>query len=201
LCLYEIIQAQTVTEEGYLENRKEKILIEQELHDCNYNKARDEKICELEILKQSIEEKKNQAQDYYDQLLRLKADFENYRRRSEKEKRDYLEWGKEKILIKQISIGDVLRQALESAKLGNNIESIMLGLEMISKEFSKMLKEEGVEEIECDKFDPNICEALEYVEGEEEEDGKILEIYQKGYKMNGKLIRAAKVKVAKKMRT
>jgi len=179
-----------------LENRKQKILIEQEMHDCNYNKARDEKICELEILKQSIEEKKKQAQDYYDQLLRLKADFENYRRRSEKEKKDYLEWGKEKILLKQISIDDVLRQALKSAKSGNNIESIVLGLEMISKEFSKMLKEESVEEIECDKFDPNICEALEYVESEEE-DGKILEVYQKGYKMNGKLIRAVKVKVAK----
>jgi molecular chaperone GrpE len=179
-----------------LENRKQKILIEQEIHDCNYNKARDEKICELEILKQSIEEKKKQVQDYYDQLLRLKADFENYRRRSEKEKKDYLERGKEKILIKQISIDDVLRQALKSAESGNNIESIVLGLEMISKEFSKMMKEEGVEEVECDKFDPNICEALEYVESEEE-DEKILEVYQKGYKMNGKLIRAAKVKVAK----
>ncbi|BAG13840.1 protein GrpE [Endomicrobiia bacterium] len=179
-----------------MENKKQRILIEQEIHDCNYNKARDEKICELEILKQSIEEKKKQAQDYYDQLLRLKADFENYIRRSEKEKKDYLEWGKEKILLKQISIDDVLRQALKSAKLGNNIESIVLGLEMISKEFSKMLKEEGVKEIECDKFDPNICEALEYI-GSEEEDGKILEVYQKGYKMNEKLIRAAKVKVAK----
>jgi molecular chaperone GrpE len=179
-----------------LENRKQKILIEQEIHDCNYNKARDEKIYELEILKQSIEEKRKQAQDYYDQLLRLKADFENYRRRSEKEKKDCLEWGKEKILLKQISIDDVLRQALKSTKSGSNIESIVLGLEMISKEFSKMLKEESVEEIECDKFDPNICEALEYVESEEE-DGKILEVYQKGYKMNGKLIRAVKVKVAK----
>jgi molecular chaperone GrpE len=179
-----------------LENRKQEILIEEEIHDCNYNKAREEKICELEILKQSIEEKKKQSQDYYDQLLRLKADFENYRRRSEKEKIDYLEWGKEKILLKQVSIADVLGQALKSAKSGNNIESIVLGLEMISKEFLKMLKEESVEEVECDKFDPNTCDALEYAESEEE-DGKILEVYQKGYKMNGKLIRTAKVKVAK----
>jgi molecular chaperone GrpE len=196
MCLHKVIQAQTVLRRDNLEDRKQKVLIEQEMYDCNYNKARDEKISELEILRQSIEEKKKKAQDYYDQLLRLKADFENYRRRSEKEKKDYLEWGKEKILIKQISIDDVLRQALKSAKSGNNIESIVLGLEMISKEFSKMLKEEGVEEIECDKFDPNICEALEYVESDEE-DGKILEVYQKGYKMNGKLIKAARVKVAK----
>lgn len=165
--------------------------------DCGCDElARDAKLSELEILKQSFDDKKKESEDYYDQLVRLKADFENFRRRSEKEKRDYLDWGKEKILLKQISIDDVLQHALKSAKDGNNIESIITGLEMISKEFSKMLKEEGVEEIVCEKFDPNICEALDYVESDEEE-GTVLEVYQKGYKMNGRLVRAAKVKVAK----
>jgi len=164
---------------------------------CNCEEdARDVKISELEILKQSYDEKRKQADEYYDQLLRLKADFENYRRRSEKEKKDYLDWGKEKILLKQISMDDVLEQALKSAKNGGKAEDIIIGLDMISKEFSKMLKEEGVEEIICEKFDPNLCEALDTIESEEE-DGKILEVYQKGYKMNGKLIRAAKVRVAK----
>ncbi|MCL2484718.1 MAG: nucleotide exchange factor GrpE [Endomicrobia bacterium] len=167
--------------------------------ECNCDEvARETKISELEILKQSFDEKKKQADEYYDQLLRLKADFENYRRRSEKEKRDYLDWGKEKILLKQISMDDVLQQALKSAKTGGKVEDIIIGLDMISKEFSKMLKEEGVEEIKCDKFDPNLCEALDSVETDDVEDGSILEVYQKGYKMNGKLIRAAKVKVAKK---
>jgi molecular chaperone GrpE len=170
---------------------------EQEQNGCECSDdARDEKIAELEILKQSVDEQKALAQDYYDQLVRLKADFDNFRRRSEKEKKDYLDWGKEKILVKQIAIDDVLQHALKSAKAGNNIESIIVGLDMISKEFAKMLKEEGVEELQCEKFDPNMCEALDYVESDEEA-GKVLEIYQKGYKMNGKLIRTAKVKVAK----
>jgi molecular chaperone GrpE len=170
---------------------------EQEQNSCECSDdARDEKIAELEILKQSVAEQKALAQDYYDQLVRLKADFDNFRRRSEKEKKDYLDWGKEKILVKQIAIDDVLQHALKSAKAGNNIESIIVGLDMISKEFAKMLKEEGVEEIQCEKFDPNICEALDYVESDEE-DGKVLEVYQKGYKMSGKLIRTAKVKVSK----
>ncbi|MDR3257052.1 MAG: nucleotide exchange factor GrpE [Endomicrobium sp.] len=182
-----------------MEIEKQEVVKEPELRDCNYNEARDEKISELEILKQSVEDKEKLAQDYYDQLLRLKADFENYRRRSEKEKKDYLDWGKEKILLKQISIDDVLQQALKSAKAGNNIESIVVGLEMISKEFSKMLKDEGVEEIQCEKFDPNTCEALDHIESEEE-DGKVLEVYQKGYKMNGRLVRVAKVKVAKNIK-
>jgi molecular chaperone GrpE len=163
--------------------------------DCRAD-ARDEKISELEVLKQSVDEQKTLAQNYYDQLVRLKADFDNFRRRSEKEKKDYLDCGKEKILVKQIAIDDVLQHALKSAKAGNNMESIIVGLDMINKEFAKMLKEEGVEEIQCEKFDPNVCEALDYVESGDE-DGKILEVYQIGYKMNGKLIRTAKVKVAK----
>lgn len=183
---------------GNLENDKETTNEqEQEKNSCECSDdARDEKVAELEILKQSVNEQKALAQDYYDQLVRLKADFDNFRRRSEKEKKDYLDWGKEKILVKQIAIDDVLQHALKSAKAGNNIESIIVGLDMISKEFAKMLKEEGVEEIQCEKFDPNMCEALDYVESDEE-DGKVLEVYQKGYKMNGKLIRTAKVKVAK----
>jgi molecular chaperone GrpE len=179
-----------------LDNEKQEELTDTKSQEFDYTQARDEKILELEILKQSVETQKGLAQNYYDQLVRLQADFENYRRRSEKEKKDYLDWGKEKILIKQININDVLQQALKSAKAGNDIESIVVGLDMINKEFSKMLKEEGVEEIFCEKFDPNVCEALDIVESEEE-DGKVLEVYQKGYKMNGKLIRTAKVKVAK----
>jgi molecular chaperone GrpE len=177
-------------------DKKESVANEQESNVCDCNEARDEKNSELEILKQSVDEQKALAQNYYDQLIRLRADFENFRKRSENEKKDYLDWGKEKILVKQITIDDVLQHALKSAKTSNNMESVIVGLDMISKEFAKMLKEEGVEEIQCEKFDPNICEALDYVESDEE-DGKVLEVYQKGYKMNGKLMRTAKVKVAK----
>ncbi|MDD5021319.1 MAG: nucleotide exchange factor GrpE [Endomicrobiaceae bacterium] len=160
--------------------------------------AREEKLSELDILRQSVEEKQKKADEYYDQLLRLKADFENFRRRTEKEKQDFLNWGREKILIKQIGIYDVFEQALQSVKAGKNLDSIMVGLDMIHKEFAKMLKEEGVEKIEClnKKFDPHFCEALAQVESDKE-DGTILEVYQQGYKCNGKLMRPAKVKIAK----
>lgn len=157
----------------------------------------EENLSETEILQKSLDEALKQSAQYYDQILRLKADFENYRKRAEKEKRDFLEWGKEKILLKQIGINDVLEQALKSAKNGDNLESILIGLEMISKEFSKMLSEEGIEEIKCEKFDPQFCEALDFAEEKEKQDGEILEIYQKGYKMNGRLIRAAKVKIVR----
>ena len=178
------------------ESNQDKIAGQDASCDCAAD-ARDEKISELDILKQSLEEIKKQKEDYYDQLLRLQADFANYRRRSEEEKKKYLEWGKEKILVRQIQFNDILEQALKSAKSGGKTEDIITGLEMIVREFAKMLKEEGVEEIKIKKFDPNVCEALDTCECGEE-DGKILEVYQKGYKINGNLARTAKVKVAKR---
>jgi molecular chaperone GrpE len=160
--------------------------------------AREEKLSELEILKQSVESAKKEAADYYEQLLRLKAEFENFRKRSEKEKQSFLDYGREKILSKQVAIYDVLEAALKSAKTSNNIESLLTGLELISKEFVKMLQEEGVKEIELkdNKFNPDFCEALDHEECDAEND-TILNIYQKGYTLGGKLLRTAKVKVAK----
>jgi molecular chaperone GrpE len=164
-----------------------------------YDAVRDEKVAELEILKQSLEEKKKKADEYYDQLLRLKAEFENYRERTEKEKHTHRLWGKEEILLKQINLLDVIEQAHQSIKNNASPESIMQGLELIKIEFAKMLSSEGIKEVESNgqKFDPNIHEALEHVASEEEE-GKILDVLQKGYSFNGRVIRPARVRVAKK---
>lgn len=161
--------------------------------------AREEKVSELEILKQSLEDKKKLAGEYYDQLLRLKAEFENYRRRSEREKQNHLTWGKEEILLKQVGILDVLEQASGSIQTCTNVETIQKGLDLIKQEFVKMLSTEGISEIESlgRKFDPGFHEAIEYVESDQPE-GTVLEVMQKGYSLNGRIIRPAKVKVAKK---
>ncbi|MHB9154666.1 MAG: nucleotide exchange factor GrpE [Endomicrobiales bacterium] len=163
--------------------------------------AREEKVSELEILRQSLEDRKRQAEEYFDQLLRLKAEFENYRRRSEKEKHNHLIWGKEEILLKQISLLDVLEQANRSSRTSSNIESIQKGLDLIQQEFVKMLSSEGVEAVgkAGEKFDPALHEAIEQVESPEEE-GTILDVAQKGYQLNGRVIRPAKVKVAKQVK-
>ncbi|MBN1622358.1 MAG: nucleotide exchange factor GrpE [Endomicrobiales bacterium] len=163
-----------------------------------YETLRNQKVSELDILKQSLEEKKKQAEEYYDQLLRLKAEFENYRQRTEKEKQTHRLWGKEEILLKQIMLLDVIEQAYKSIENNASPESILKGLELIKIEFAKMLTSEGVKEIESlgEKFDPNLHEAVEQI-GSEEEEGKVLEVLQKGYIFNKRLIRPAKVKVSK----
>ncbi|MCB4792618.1 MAG: nucleotide exchange factor GrpE [Elusimicrobia bacterium] len=167
--------------------------------EADYDTSRDEKLSELEILRQSVEENKKKAEDYYDQLLRLKAEFENYRNRMEKEKQTHRLWGKEEILLKQIDLLDVIEQAYESMNSNASPESIKKGLELIKIEFSKMLSSEGIKEIESlgQKFDPNFHEAIEQLETKEEEEGKILGVMQKGYMFGGRMIRPARVKVAK----
>lgn len=160
--------------------------------------AREEKLTELEILSQSLEEKKKLADDYYNQLLRLKAEFDNFRKRTEKEKQDYLSWGKEGILLKQINLLDALDQAIESTKSSDNVEGIKKGLILIHQEFIKMLSSEGVKEISIDdgKFDPDMHEAIEKAESDQPEN-TIIGVIQKGYTINSRLIRPARVKVSK----
>jgi len=161
--------------------------------------ARDEKLSELNILKQSLDEKKKQADDYYEQLLRLKADFENFRKRAERDKHNHILWGKEAVLLKQLNILDILEQAVKSKITSDNIEAVRKGLELIIQEFLKMIKSEDIAEIEVlgKKFDPAYEEAVDYIESDEK-DGTVLEVLQKGYTLKGKLLRPAKVNVAKK---
>ena len=161
--------------------------------------AREVKLSELDILKQSLEEKQKQADEYKAEYLRSVAEYQTLRNRTEKEKGEYINFGKAKILERNISIYDVFEQAMISVRAGQDLKSIKVGLEMIYSEFSKMLKEEGVEKIDClnKKFDHNVCEALDQVETDDVEEGTVLAVYQNGYKLNGKLMRPARVKVAK----
>lgn len=164
-----------------------------------YETMRDQRVSELDIMRQSLEEQKKKAADYYDQLLRLKAEFENFRERSEKEKQRHRLWGKEEVLLKQIGLYDVLLQAHGSMTQGADLKSIQLGLDLIVKEFTKMLSGEGIVEVECvgKPFDPHLHEAMDYVETTEHAENTIVAVLQKGYMFNDRIIRTAKVWVAK----
>jgi len=162
--------------------------------------AAENKASELDILRQSVEEAKAKAADYYDQLLRLKAEWENYRKRVEKEKIESRRWGKEEIILRLVSLMDVMEQAEAVAHRTPDLKTMVQGLDMLYGEFKRLLREEGLEEIPAavnGAYDHTLHEAMETVEGEGE-DGKILEVYQKGYKFQGMLFRPARVKVLKK---
>ena len=159
------------------------------------------KVSELEILRQSVEEAKLKAGDYYDQLLRLKAEFDNYRKRMEREKTDARRWGKEEIVLRLVSLMDVMEQAELAAHRAPDIKAVIFGLDMLYGEFKRLLKEEGLEEVSAvagQPYDHNVQEAVETVESDGAE-GKILSVLQKGYRFQGTLFRPARVKISKKM--
>jgi len=122
----------------------------------------DEKLSELTILQQSVEEQKAKAAEYFDQLLRLRAEFDNYRKRVEKEKVEARQWGKQEVLMPLLSLVDVFEQAMVQAQNAKDVKQVAVGLEFLHKNFSSFLKSEGLAPIEVvgKAFDPQFAEAL-----------------------------------------
>ena len=147
------------------------------------------------------EDWKAKAQSYLDQLVRLQADFSNFRKRSEKEKGEAIRFGKETVVERMISLLDVMEQALSHSHSSSDVANLRKGFEMVVHEFGRLLKAEGAEPLKTvgKPFDPHLHEALEQVETEKEDQNNIvLEEVQKGYTLNGRLLRPARVKVARK---
>lgn len=158
------------------------------------------KLSELEILRQSFEEKKKLAESYYDQLLRLKAEFDNYRKRMEKERQGLVEFGKQELVVKLLNILDSLDLALHSTKdEKNKAESIKEGVKLIHKQFKEILEKEGLKrlKVEGEKFDPNLHHAVEYQESDKHKDNEIIKEIRPGYLLHDRVIRPALVLVAK----
>lgn len=161
--------------------------------------ARKEKIDELAILTQALNAEKKKNTELQDQFIRLKAEFDNFRKRSEKEKPALIAWGKEDVLLKQLDLLFVIEQACKSVNGASDLNSIKTGLNLINSEFKRMLKAEGVSTIDAlgKQFDLNLHDAIEQVEDENAENGSIVDVLQDGYKIGDRVIKHAKVKVAK----
>jgi len=158
------------------------------------------KLSELEILRQSFEEKKRLADSYYDQLLRLKAEFDNYRKRIEKEKEGLVAFGKQELVVELLNIVDSLDLALHSTQdAKNEAKSIKEGVKLIHKQFKELLEKEGLKKlkVEGEMFDPNLHHAVEYQESDKHKDNQILKEIRPGYLLHDRVIRPAMVVVAK----
>ena len=160
----------------------------------------EEKLSELEILRQSLEEQKKKAREYSDKILRLQADFDNYRKRSEKAKAEFIKFSNEGIMLKLLSLFDDLQRAKEAVKDSSDLKMLVSGVDLIYKNFWSFLKQEGVKEIKSvgEILDPNKHHAVMQMDSEKHKDNQIIEEMQKGYMFNNKVIRPAMVKVAKK---
>lgn len=139
------------------------------------------------------------APDYYDQLLRLKAEFENFRKRSDREKPAFVELGRAQVLLKLLPIHDVLELAHNQIQSQHSDSELAKGMEAIFKEFEKIFKEEGVVAMDPagKPYDPERHEVLGTVEKEGVQEGTVVDVLQKGFLLKDKVLRTAKVRIAK----
>ena len=148
----------------------------------------------------AMEEKAKKSDEYYDRLLRLQADFDNYKKRLEKDKIEFIKFANEEIIAEILKILDDFERAVDAGKIKHDFDILYKGIEMIHNDFKEFLKQKGLKEIEAEgkPFNPNEHEAMMQEETDEHPEDYIVEEFQKGYTFNGRVIRPAKVKVAKK---
>ncbi|MDR2954432.1 MAG: nucleotide exchange factor GrpE [Prevotella sp.] len=138
--------------------------------------------------------------DLNDSYLRLNAEFDNYRKRTLKEKADLLKSGSERVLLDVIAVVDDFERALENVAKTEDVDAVKEGIDLIYNKFINFLTKHGVKEIETigHPFDTDKHEALTTVPAQSEEDkDKIVDSVQKGYMLGDKVIRFPKVIVAK----
>ena len=132
-----------------------------------------------------------------DRLVRRQAEFENYRRRTERERSEFIQYAAADAISEILPIVDDFERALNTACPDENYAK---GVELIYQRLGEALKRLGLEPIEAvgKPFDPHLHQAVDRVHSDEAEDHTVLEEYQRGYNFRGKLLRPAMVKVAVK---
>lgn len=149
---------------------------------------------------QQMREKAKLAEERFDRLLRLQAEFENYRKRINKERNEFIQYAIEDLICDFLPAIDNFERAIESAHQHDNSKALLQGVEMVYKQVQDILVKRGLERIEAlgKKFDPREHEAVMQVESEEHPDNTVIEESLAGYKLKNKVIRPATVKVSKK---
>lgn len=149
---------------------------------------------------QKLSESAGKAQEYFDKLLRVHAEFENFKKRSVKDKETFLKFANEGLICELIDILDNFERAFDSANKMTDFKSLHQGVEMILKQVHQLLKKNGVEKIEClgKPFNPVQEEAIAHIETDKHPENTVIEEVRKGYLIEDRLIRPALVKVSKK---
>lgn len=176
-------------------DEKQKVEMEEneEIEEEKIEENDEELGCELE---DELELKEKEIKDLTNSLLRLRADFSNYKNRVEKEKEATIAYAVEGLICDLLPILDNFERAMDSADEKNGFYE---GVNMIYEQLVKILNDNGLEEIESKGkcFDHNLHHAVFAEESEDEEEGIVLEAIQKGYLLNDKVIRPSMVKVSK----
>ena len=139
-----------------------------------------------------------EAAEWRDKYLRLQAEFDNYRKRTLKEKMSLVESGGENVIKALLPVVDDVDRALAAMEKSDDVEALRGGVRLISQKFNEVMRQQGVSEIEAvgKEFDVDVHEAVARFPIDGKNSGEIIDVVQKGYQLGDKVIRYAKVVVA-----
>ena len=155
------------------------------------------KVAPAEDLETELERARSERAAYLDRAARIQAEFENYRKRSEKQQQEFKEYALAGAMTTLLPILDSLDRALNTKAA--SLEDFHAGIELIDKQFHDALAKLGVQPVpaEGEPFDPNLHQAIQMVDTDEVEDNHVLDELQRGYKLKDRLLRPAMVRVAR----
>ena len=135
--------------------------------------------------------------EWQDKYLRLQAEFDNFRKRTIREKMELVETGGRDVLLEMLPVRDDVQRAVAAMEKSDDIEALRSGVMLISQKFTEALRRKGVTEIDClgKEFDADLCEAVARFAAGEEKKGKVIDVVQTGYKLGERVLRFAKVVV------
>ena len=155
---------------------------------------------QLSELRAELEEKKGVSEGYLDRLMRMQAEFENYRKRIEKEREDVRRMASERIVRELVDVAENLERALDACagSAGPVPDSLGEGIRMTLNSLKDVLCREGLSEIDSvgKPFDPNYHEVVSTVASEDHPENTVVKEYMKGYLLNTRVLRPAKVEVS-----
>ncbi len=154
---------------------------------------------ESDTLLQELDACKLSVKEWKEKYVRLSSDLENFKRRIAKEQQMWAQLAKADLLISLLAIVDNFDRAMEhkDVELPEELQSWVDGIEMIHTSIGEFLTKAGVKEVSYDQFDPSYHEALLHVDSDKHKSGQIVEVMEKGYMLNDRVLRPAKVSVAK----
>ena len=158
---------------------------------------------ELDKLKKALEQKTREAAEEHDKYLRLYADFENYRKRMQRDLVDFRKYANEQLALELLSVADHLGLALKHAEGGETIQGLREGVELVYKQLRDVLEKFGIKAFSAvgQPFDPARHDAMMQAVTDEVPENTVVDVMQEGYLYHDKVLRHAKVSVSKKPQT
>ena len=153
---------------------------------------------DIALIEKDLEKAQSEACEYLNSLQRLKAEFENFRKRMLKEQSTHLAMASQNIIMELLPVLNNFERALSHSDQVD-FDDFYSGVKLLYNQLNDVLKKEGLKQIDplgCE-FDPQKHEAMMHEESDEHEENMVTEVFEKGYELKGKVIKPAKVKVAR----